>query len=58
MQLSPIFCLLHPVSDERRKSGMSKPTPMIPNISSIYGFNLWRRIFDKMLYEVNSSDIP
>jgi hypothetical protein len=30
---------------------------VIPKISSMYGTNLERRIFDEMLYEVDSSDI-
>jgi hypothetical protein len=28
------------------------------SISYMYGLNLERRIFDKILYEVDSSDIP
>jgi hypothetical protein len=37
---------------------MFKPTPITPVISSIYGLNLERRILNKVLYEVDSSDIP
>jgi hypothetical protein len=31
--------------------------PRAPVFSSIHGFNILRRIFDKILYEVNNSDI-
>jgi hypothetical protein len=39
-------------------SVMLKATLIIPKMSSIYGLNLERSILDKILYEVDSSDIP
>jgi hypothetical protein len=35
----------------------SKPTLMIPN-NFLYGHKFERRIFPKLLYEIDSSDVP
>jgi hypothetical protein len=54
---TPIFS---PVSDECKRSDLLCQNPhwWSPIISSMYGLNLDKRILDKILYEVDSSDIP
>jgi hypothetical protein len=36
----------------------SKPTLMTPIISSIYGLNIEKKIFDRIIYAVNRGDAP
>jgi hypothetical protein len=37
---------------------MLKSTMVIPIISSAYGVGLEKKMFDKVLYEIDSNDMP